>query len=236
MEFFDCNKYFDKTVTEVFQSISQTDLRNLGMEDQERQGIFKPVATSINAPIRATLLGLNGYVKEDYREFFARPNPMVYASQVHPPLIIKLPAVIEKYRAGLPSIANSSFYFTNFVKIYPPASQFDNAKGMELALQNSSSLTMLFRQYLKDEILGLVKDGCRIFICFGNSASHYFNETFSLNDVKAKHQIIAAYGKSNMVRGCMINDELVYIVSERHYAYYSNATTDYLVRTLAEQI
>ena len=233
MEVFDCSKYFNKNKTDVFQSISREDLQNLHMEDQEREGIFKPVTTDTRRPIRAALVGLNGYAGEDYHDFLAVPNPMVKACLEHRPLVEKLPVVVEKYRLGVPVLTDAAFYYTNFVKVYPPASKFKDAQSMDNLLKNCPHLTKLFCQYLTNEINDLVKDGCRVFICLGKDAAHYFSEALH-SDVNIQCQTVGALGKSNMVRRCIINSKDVFIVSERHYAYYAKATTDYLVNTLAE--
>lgn len=140
MEIFDCDKYFNRCNTDVFQAISPEDLQSLHMESKERQGVFKPVATNMHLPVRAAMLALNAYAGDDYRTFFAEPNPMVKACRTHLPLIIKLPAVIANYRLGIPSLANGAFYFTNFVKVYPPESEFKNAQQMgKIAKEQSTS-------------------------------------------------------------------------------------------------
>ncbi len=233
MEVFDCNKYFNKNKTDVFQSISPEDLQSLHMEAQERQGIFKPITTDTHHPIRAALIAINGFADVDFREFFANPNPMVVACREHKSLVEKLPPVIEKYRSGVPELASGAFYFTNFVKVYPPRSEFTKANQMNKLLKNCPHLTNLFRQYLTNEIIGLVRDGCRIFICFGNDAARYFNETLH-NDFNVQCQTVGTFGTSNMVRRCTIKGEDVFVVSERHYTYYAKATTNYLVSVLAE--
>lgn len=230
MEVFDCSKYFNKT--DVFKSISRDDLRSLHMTDAGRQGIFKPVTTDKGLSIKTALIALNGFAGDDYLQFFAEPNPMVRACLEHKSLIEKLPKVIDKYRAGVPALAGGTFYFTNFVKVYPPKAEFNKAESMDTLLKNCPEITALFRRYLREEIIGLIKDGCRVFICFGKSASDYFSDTF-LIDVKAQCQVIGAV-KSNSVRQCTIDNETVFVVSERHYAYYANATTGHLVHILAE--
>ena len=230
MKVFDCSKYFNKT--DIFQFISRDDLHSLHMTDAERQGIFKPVTTDKGLSIEAALIALNGFAGDDYRQFFAEPNPMVYACLEHKSLIEKLPKVINKYRIGVPALAHGAFYFTNFVKVYPPAAEFKKATPMDTLLKNCPALTTLFRRYLREEIIGLIKDGCRVFICFGKSASDYFSNTFSI-DLKAQCQVIGAF-EGNSVRQCTIDNNTVFVVSERHYAYYTNATTGHLVHILAE--
>lgn len=238
MKVFCCNKYFNKSKADVFQSISREDLQSLHIEAQERQGVFRPITTDLRLPIKAALIALNGYVKEDFLEFFEFPTPMVEACRTHKPLKERLPIVTEKYRSGVPALAEAAFYFTNFVKIYPPESKFKRAAQMDSFLKRHPRLITLFRQYLKDEIVGLMKDGCRVFICFGIEASHYFIETVQSdtdNECELYKKIDGADNNvKNTVYVCKINGERVLIVSDRHYAYFHHSVTDYLASVLAE--
>lgn len=78
-----------------------------------------------------------------------------------------------------------------------------------------------------------MKDECRVFICFGNSASHYFSTTFQ-NDPNVQFQTIGASDRgNNLVRRYIINGKIVFVVFERHFSYYSNTTTRELVRILS---
>lgn len=238
MVVFDCNKYFNKSNADVFQSISCKDLQSLQIEAQECQGIFKPVTTDTSRPIRAALVALNGYAGEDASEFVTLPNPMVEACLTHPPLVVKLPAVIEKYRSGVPVLTEAAFYFTNFVKVYPP-DKFQKADVMDSVLKKCPRMTALFRQYLMDEIIGLVKDECRIFICFGIVASRYFMETFQ-SYTNAPLQATGTLDQSNKVHRCIIDGKKVFVVSAYHFSCRKGKSaqedaTEYLASVLAKE-
>jgi hypothetical protein len=212
-------------IPDVFNSFSSTEFKQLHIEQIERRIPFKPVVTNQRLPARLAFVGLNAYCSEDYREAVKQANFTVWCQARYNQKIF---AVIEKYEILrlTADLGEGTSYFTDFVKVVLPDKQFKGTAGVVAVIKESEHLKSLFEDVLKQEIVGLAKEGCRAFICFGNEASYYFEEALN-NCLKVVCRPVA-----DRIKEFSLGEQRLFIVNDRHYAYYSKQTTDSLVSSL----
>ena len=177
MTFYDAGAVW--TCPDVCSLLTGHDFQLLHMEEVERRINFKPVLTDPGKPIDIAFIGLKAYCGDDYRFVVRLPNFYVWAQHesgfsktMKPIMCIYCSAVTS---AGM---GPGSAYYTNYVKIVPPSSQFGPGGGpaAKAAMEGSDRLDVVCRKSMGEELKALIANGCRLFVSFGVIASDYVQQ------------------------------------------------------------
>ena len=228
MRFYDCAAKYKHH--NVFEKMSESDIRLLHLENTERRIPFYPVVTIPKAPIEMAFIALNAYCGDDYGEAILHPNFTEWC-QGRYNSGTKLQEVLSYYAAvcRLSNLGQGSLYYTNFIKAVLPQEHFKKASSVKTALRVSPSLKLIFQTLLTEEIKLLSKSECKVFVGFGQDASSYFGETIAQN-----------FGGLSNTRYPNIQEfhiegvGVCYFVSEIHFSRYEKYETGTLALNLVE--
>ncbi len=219
MKFIDSGKNY----SHIFDNISDVNLHSLYIDCVEKKIPFNPAVTKGDK--RLAFIGLNAYCGDDYLDAYQQPNFTVWCQDRYNSKIFN---VMESYLNQVNStyMQNGGLYFTDFVKAVLPASHFIQENGVKKVITSSPELKKLFQLLLSEEIESLINEKCKVFVCFGNTATNYFIS--SLNDILN----ISCDSLTDRLMKFNYKGQEVYVVNERHYSYYSRKLTSQLISDL----
>lgn len=168
---------------DIFPELDDDMLRLMEIDAPSKRVPFNPVRTSPGSPLRIMFVGLNAAADDsDFAEAHQQRNFTEWCQDNYN---TKFCRVIDKYRFGLHRdyLGDGSLYFTDFVKVVLRESSFGREHRIVSLLNTNRQLRQVFRRRLQPEVEGAASEGCRIWICFGNNATRYFDETVA--DVQA---------------------------------------------------
>lgn len=222
IDFYDCPTYCD--TANIFDGISAGDLHKLRMHvELERRIPFRPVTTAPRLPIGVAFFGLNSYCGNDFRDAYAQRNFTVWAQDRYQ---TKLFSVMELYLRYLKSLQGGAIYFTNLVKVVPPEHAFKTADAVERLLTESATLASLFQRLACEEVRGLVRHGCQVFVCFGDLTSSQVAKGLLASTNVRK---LASDGSLTRYR---FGEREFVVVKQRHFSYYRIEETIQLIRRI----
>ncbi|MEP6755832.1 MAG: hypothetical protein ABJA67_10050 [Chthonomonadales bacterium] len=203
-----------------FELLDDRMLAKLGMDNPKRRIVMKPVITK-DANASIAFFGLSAYCGEDYEEACVQPN---FSEWCQDRYNSKLKVVIDRHTVN-PQFSGSAYY-SNYFKVVLPEHMFKSAADVK-PLMSDRSIINAMDTLCRKEIEQLINSGCTVFVAFGEDA---YNNIVRCLNLDRMHSIGTS---GRLVRG-NFNGKSIYLVRERHFAYYSNKVTDGLDKELRE--
>ncbi|MFC1720385.1 hypothetical protein ACFL00_04525 [Pseudomonadota bacterium] len=170
--------HYGRDYGELISKIPTHELRKLGVTESKYSVPANPVVAPNSSKIRIAFFGINAYADPDdydeigkFRNFFETKQSDYNR---------KLFSTIDLYHNGITQsyIDGGSVYFSNFVKIVLRTDlTFKDARAVSSAIKKCPVALNLYKCAVKDEIDGLKKQGCKLFICFGGEANYFVSES-----------------------------------------------------------
>lgn len=140
--------------------------RPFGIDSQKFLLPFNPVTSCSTQPVRIAFFGFNAYCKDgDYAVAQMQRNFAEWCQSSYTKLI----NVMGLWREGLASsyMLGGSIYYTNFIKLVLKEDQFKAAVDAERGLKGSPECEKFFEKIVREELVRLKSEGCKVFVCFG---------------------------------------------------------------------
>ena len=164
---------------------------------------FNPVSSCSTQPVRIAFFGFNAYCKDgDYAVAQEERN---FAEWCQGSYNRKLFTVMGLWseRLGFSYKSGGSIYYTNFIKLVLREDKFKKAVDVERVLKGSPACESLFKKIVREELVRLKSQGCKVFVCFGWTVFSYMEG-------------IAA-------------EENIQLIREHHFSRYSCRNTERLI-------
>ena len=203
-------KHFGKNYKDLLSKIPEEEYTNLKIVDSDHLLASNPVCNSTSSPVKVAFFGINAYCNDaDYSEANQQENFTEWCQENYNS---KLKVVINLWLTGLPQeyIENGSVYYSNMSKLVLRESFFKTASDAIYAIDNSPRTKAIFLSAFEEEIESLYKNGCRVFVFFGNDAHKMANSSSS---IYSSH-----------------------FINERHFSYYSVEKTKSLVNSVSKKL
>jgi hypothetical protein len=152
---------------------------------------FNPATSVLGKPTRIAFFGLNAYTQDCHYTLAAeQENFIVWIQEEYNR---KLFNVMEIWRSGLEQsssryMCDGSIYFSNFVKLVLRKDQFQEARAVAEALKKSAACKQFFESLALEEFERLKKEGCEVFVCFGNDVFALLEQTAKSSNIELVHE------------------------------------------------
>lgn len=170
---------------------------------------FNPVVTDVRAPVKAAYFGLSAYCRDaDVVEALRQRNFAEWCQGSYNTKIFSVLGIWKRAitRDSIPS----AIYYTNFVKLVLPESNYFRATDVRTALRRNPDALEALTELAVEEIAWLQDNGCDYFVAFGWDAFNYLSTAAEVSRIQ--------------------------LIRERHFSRYSLAHTESLLREIATRI
>lgn len=157
---------------------------------------FNPVTSCSIQPVRIAFFGFNAYCKDgDYAVAQEERNFAEWCQERYNRKLFTVMGLWSE-RLGFSYKSGGSIYYTNFIKLVLREGQFKKAVDVERALKGSLECEKLFEKIVREELVRLKSEGCKVFVCFGWTVFSHMEriaaeEIFSLFASTTSHVIPA---------------------------------------------
>ena len=167
--------HYGKDYGELITQIPASELKRLGITDEKYMFPFNPAVKPNASNIKIAFFGINAYSghfdeKANYKNFLVAIQDNEYQN---------LFKVIEMYRTSINQayIGDGAVYFSNFVKIVLRQDKFMAAETVSRVMRKCPEAMKLHKRAVKSEIDILKKQGCKLFVAFGEHAYHFLKDS-----------------------------------------------------------